>query len=68
MVANTVPEGEGKGGPKALRRHDTPAPHGKVSLVSGSVVAVTFPRDRLPEINNALAVDCDGPHKLVVEV
>jgi F-type H+-transporting ATPase subunit beta len=36
--------------------------------VSGSVVDVAFPTASLPPINNALAVDWDGPHPLLVEV
>lgn len=65
MGANTAIEEEGKGRPIS---NDTSTLCGKVSRVSGSVVDVTFPRDRLPTINNALEIDWDGPHKLVVEV
>jgi F-type H+-transporting ATPase subunit beta len=41
---------------------------GHVAGISGSVVDVTFPRGDLPPINNALDIDWDGPHRLVVEV
>ncbi len=41
---------------------------GIVSLVSGSVVDVHFPKDVLPAINTALEVLWDGPHRLVLEV
>jgi F-type H+-transporting ATPase subunit beta len=41
---------------------------GRVVSVSGSVVDFAFPAGGLPPINNALEVDWDGPHALVVEV
>lgn len=41
---------------------------GRVAAVSGSVVDITFPVGPLPPINNALEVDWDGPHLLIVEV
>jgi F-type H+-transporting ATPase subunit beta len=43
-------------------------PTGTVVRVSGSVVDVAFPTASLPPINNALAVDWDGPHDIVIEV
>ncbi len=44
------------------------APAGRVRSVRGSVVDVTFPAGRLPEINDALEVESAGPSLLVVEV
>lgn len=41
---------------------------GRVTAVSGSVVDATFPSGALPPINNALEVQWDGPHRLIVEV
>lgn len=41
---------------------------GHVCAVSGSVVDAIFPAGSLPFINNALEVEWDGPHRLVVEV
>lgn len=41
---------------------------GRVKYVSGSVVDVAFTRGSLPSINNALEIDWDLPHRLVVEV
>lgn len=43
-------------------------PSGRVFAVSGSVVDIAFPADALPSINNALEVQWDGPHRLIVEV
>ncbi len=39
-----------------------------MSRIDGSVVEVTFPDGKLPEINTALEVLWDRPHKLVLEV
>lgn len=44
------------------------APDGRVTMVSGSVVDVRFPPDGLPDINAALDVLWDGPHRLTLEV
>jgi F-type H+-transporting ATPase subunit beta len=44
-----------------------PAAGGTVR-VSGSVVDVRFPSRELPLVNTALAVEWDGPHKLILEV
>ncbi len=41
---------------------------GRVTSVSGSVVDIAFPLGALPLINNALEVQWDGPHRLIVEV
>jgi F-type H+-transporting ATPase subunit beta len=41
---------------------------GRIAAVSGSVVDAIFPAGELPPINNALEVEWDGPHRLVVEV
>jgi F-type H+-transporting ATPase subunit beta len=41
---------------------------GRVTSISGSIVDVVFPSGALPPINNALEVDWDGPHRLIVEV
>lgn len=43
-------------------------PFGRVTSVSGSVVDVVFPLRAVPPINNALEVEWDGPHRLVLEV
>jgi F-type H+-transporting ATPase subunit beta len=68
METGTAIGREGEDSPDLLHGDDTSTRHGKVSRVSGSVVDVTFPEGRLPTINNALEIDWDGPHKLVVEV
>jgi F-type H+-transporting ATPase subunit beta len=36
--------------------------------VSGTVVDVAFERGALPQINHALEIEWDGPHRLIVEV
>lgn len=41
---------------------------GHVSRVSGSVVDIVFPSGSMPAVNNALEIEWDGPHRLVVEV
>ncbi|MEZ5852312.1 MAG: F0F1 ATP synthase subunit beta [Hyphomicrobiaceae bacterium] len=41
---------------------------GKVVAIGGSVVDIEFGRAGLPAINNAIEIDWDGPHRLVVEV
>jgi F-type H+-transporting ATPase subunit beta len=41
---------------------------GRVTSVSGSVVDIAFPLGPLPPINNALEVEWDGPHRLILEV
>ena len=41
---------------------------GAVTRIRGSVVDVEFPSERLPPINDALNVECDGGTRLVVEV
>ncbi len=41
---------------------------GRVTRVSGSVVDIAFPEADLPAIDDALEIDWDGPHRLVVEV
>lgn len=46
----------------------SPDLRGRVISVSGSVVDVAYPGGVLPEINNALIVEWDGPHRLIVEV
>ena len=52
----------------ATRGGALPSRVGRVAAVSGSVVDIIFPVSGLPPINNALEVDWDGPHRLVVEV
>jgi len=41
---------------------------GRVTSVNGSVVDIAFSAGALPQINNALEVQWDGPHRLIVEV
>lgn len=41
---------------------------GRVVGVRGSVVEVTFPDGLLPQMKEALEVEWDGPHRLVLEV
>ncbi|MDH3966968.1 MAG: F0F1 ATP synthase subunit beta [Rhodospirillales bacterium] len=41
---------------------------GCVTSVSGSVVDIAFSAGALPQINDALEVQWDGPHRLIVEV
>jgi len=43
-------------------------PHGRVVAVSGSVVDLAFESGPLPQINHALEIEWDGPHRLIVEV
>ena len=45
-----------------------PARRGRVTAVSGSVVDIAFPDGGLPPINNAVELEWDGPHRLIVEV
>jgi len=45
-----------------------PARRGRVMAVSGSVVDIAFPDGGLPPINNAVELEWDGPHRLIVEV
>ncbi len=40
---------------------------GEVVAIHGSVVDVEFPAGKLPAIFNALEIEWDGPHRLVVE-
>ncbi len=54
-----APPGEGPAGPAAA---------GRVLAVDGSVVDVAFAPEAMPAIANALEVDWDGPHRLVIEV
>jgi F-type H+/Na+-transporting ATPase subunit beta len=56
---------------EAARMTDTPIAdrgRGRVTAISGSIVDIAFPAGTLPSINNALEVDWDGPHRLIVEV
>jgi F-type H+-transporting ATPase subunit beta len=39
-----------------------------VVAVSGTVVDVAFEHGNLPPINNALEIEWDGPHRLIVEI
>ncbi|MGE0710661.1 MAG: F0F1 ATP synthase subunit beta [Planctomycetota bacterium] len=41
---------------------------GRIARVRGSVVDVEFPAGALPQVHEALEVEWDGPHRLVVEV
>jgi F-type H+-transporting ATPase subunit beta len=41
---------------------------GRVTSVNGSVVDVAFSAGALPLINNALEIQWDGPHRLILEV
>ncbi|WP_343079957.1 F0F1 ATP synthase subunit beta [Ostreiculturibacter nitratireducens] len=50
------------------RAETHPAARGVVSFATGSVVDVRFPAGELPEINTALEVLWDGPHRLTLEV
>lgn len=43
-------------------------PLGEVVAVYGSVLDVDFPENALPQLFNALEIEWDGPHRLVVEV
>jgi F-type H+-transporting ATPase subunit beta len=49
-------------------RSDQTSKRGRVIRVSGSVVDVAFPAGHLPAINNALEIEWDGPHRLIIEV
>jgi F-type H+-transporting ATPase subunit beta len=49
-------------------QHGAAERRGEVTAVYGSVVDVAFSAGRLPPIHNALEIDWDGPHRLVVEV
>jgi len=54
---------------KPVTRKDTgPGRRGRVTAVSGSVVEIAFQAGELPPINNALEIEWDGPHRLIVEV
>jgi len=50
------------------RRDPDAARLGRVNRVNGSVVDIAFPHGHMPAINNALEIEWDGPHRLVVEV
>jgi len=52
----------------AARSAAVPDRRGRVTAVSGSVVDIAFDSGDLPPINNALEIEWDGPHRLVVEV
>lgn len=41
---------------------------GKVVAIRGSVVDIAFETETLPAIQNALEIEWDGPHRLVVEI
>jgi len=41
---------------------------GEVVSISGSVIDIDFPQGDLPPIFNAIEIEWDGPHRLIVEV
>jgi F-type H+/Na+-transporting ATPase subunit beta len=52
-----------------LGKVEAPSPcHGIVVAVSGSVVEMDFPTGALPPILNAVTIEWDGPHRLIIEI
>jgi F-type H+-transporting ATPase subunit beta len=41
---------------------------GIVVAVNGSVIEMQFPKGELPSIFNAVTIEWDGPHRLIVEI